>query len=134
MILYQQINPLTRAGIAQLATAAILSTFLSFTSGWRELLVLELGVYMLASGAALVVYGSSRRDIPFPGVATTWLPIGVPFLAAFVVLFGAGLAIAEGGDNVLGGALLVAGYLSLPARSVIRTMTAFRIKNRRPRR
>jgi hypothetical protein len=130
MILYQQTNPLTRAGIAQLATAAILFAFLSFTSGWRELLVLELGVFMVVSGTTLIVYGSTRRVIPFRGLATKWLPIGVPFLAVFVVLFGTGLAIAEDGDNVVGGALLVAGYLSLPARSIFRFVMGVRNRNR----
>jgi hypothetical protein len=55
MILYEQTSSITRSGLAQLATAAILFTFLSFTSGWRELLVLELGVFMVVSGTALVV-------------------------------------------------------------------------------
>lgn len=89
---------------------------------------------MVVSGTALVVYGSKRRVIPFRGLVTKWLPIGVPFLVAFIVLFGTGLAIAENGDNVVGGVLLIAGYLSLPARSVFRTLAAFRIKNGRPRR
>ena len=130
MILSEQTSPITRAGISQLATAAIIFTFLSFTSGWRELLAIELGVYMLVSGVALVAYGNTRRDIPFRGLAVTWLPIGLPFLMAFVVLFGAGLAVAEDGDNFLGGALLIAGYVNLPARSVFRLVTGLRHGNR----
>ena len=130
MILSEPTNPVTRSGLAQLATAAILFAFLSFTSGWRELLVLELGVFMVVSGTTLIVYGSTRRVIPFRGLAIKWLPIGVPFLAAFVVLFGTGLAIAEDGDNVVGGALLIAGYLSLPARSVFQLVIGLRNRNR----
>ena len=85
---------------------------------------------MVVSGTTLIVYGSTRRVIPFRGLATKWLPIGVPFLAVFVVLFGTGLAIAEDGDNVVGGALLVAGYLSLPARSIFRFVMGVRNRNR----
>ena len=121
-------NIITRAGIAQLATSAALATFLSFTSGWRTLLAAELGIYLLLSGAALVVYGSARRDIPLRGLATAWLPIGVPFLLAFIALFGAGLAVAQDGNDAVGIALLTAGYLALPARSVYRLLPA---RNRR---
>ncbi len=129
MILSEPTNSLTSAGVAQLATAAVLVAFLTFTSGWRLLLAAELGVYMLGSGTALIVYGSTRRDIPLRTLASTWLPIGVPFLLAFVVLFGAGLTVAEDGDNVVGGVLLLAGYLALPAKSVFRLLTGFRNKN-----
>ena len=125
MILSEPSNSLTSAGVAQLATAAVLVAFLTFTSGWRLLLAAELGAYILCSGTALIVYGSTRRDVPLRTLASTWLSIGVPFLLAFVVLFGAGLAAAEGGDNVLGGVLLLAGYLALPARSIFRLLAGF---------
>jgi len=35
---------------------------------------------MLASGIALVVYGNTRRDIPFRALTSTWLPIGLGVL------------------------------------------------------
>ncbi|MBT3943229.1 MAG: hypothetical protein HOC77_07275 [Chloroflexi bacterium] len=126
MIHSEPTNSITRAGLAQLTTAAVLATFLSYTTGWRALLVLELGGYMLASGGALVVYGGARRDVPFRKLASTWLPIGIPYLLAFAVLFGVGLALAEDGDNLIGGALLLGGYLALPARSVFRVLAGFR--------
>lgn len=131
MILSKPNNSITRAGIAQLATATVLMAFLSYTSGWRALLALELAAYMLAAGSAMVFYGSTRRNIPFRTLAGTWLPIGIPFLAVFVVLFGVGLAVAEDGDNVIGGALLLAGYLALPTRSVFRLLAGIWIDSRR---
>jgi hypothetical protein len=80
---------------------------------------------MLGNGTALIVYGITRRDIPLSALASTWLPIGLSFLVVFVVLFGAGLAMAEGGDNLIGGILLLAGYFALPARSMLRLLAGF---------
>lgn len=122
MIISHPTIAVTRAGIAQLATSAALAAFLPFMSGWRTLLTAELAVYLLLSGVVLVVYGSARRDLPFRRLATAWLPIGLPFLLAFIVLFGAGLAVAEGGNTSVGVTLLTAGYLALPARSVYRLL------------
>lgn len=130
MIISETTRSITRSGIAQMATSAALVTFLPFMSGWRTLLTAELAVYLLLSGVVLVVYGSARRDLPFRGLATAWLPIGLPFLLAFIVLFGAGLAVAEDGNDGVGIVLLIAGYLALPARSVYRLLAATRTRNR----
>ncbi|MDA1257306.1 MAG: hypothetical protein O3C10_05615 [Chloroflexi bacterium] len=123
---------ITRIGITHVAASAILLAFLTFTSGWRTLLTLEFAAYLALTGGALVVYGMARTDLPFRRLAITWLPVGAPFLLIFLVLFGAGLAVAESGAVGVGIVLLISGYVALPSRSAFRFLEAVGRRNRTP--
>jgi|GEM_PF-704681 hypothetical protein len=112
----------TQAALSQLVTAAVLLTFVSFASGWRLWLTLELTAYFLASGSALLIYARTTRPLPLKTLAETWLPILPIQLVAFLVLLGGGLAIAEGGSSLSGIALLAAGYGALAAQSTLRVL------------
>ncbi len=111
-------------GVAQLATAIVLITFISFTSGWRLWFTLELAAYFLASGVVMIVYANSSRRLPLKALAETWLPILPLQLVAFVVLFGVGVAFAEESSTIVGVVLIAIGYAALAARSVMRLARA----------
>ena len=109
-----------------MATAAVLLTFLTFTSGWRLWLTLELAAYFLASGSALLIYANSSRQLPLKTLAEAWLPLAPIQLIAFWGLFGTGLAIAEESSTFIGILLLALGYGALSVGSVARLLRSGR--------
>lgn len=120
MILKNSVTSGSRAGLVQLAVAAVLFAISPFTSEWRLLATLEVAVYFTLAGGALVVHGSVRRELPLKNLATTWLPINPRILAFFLVLFGSGALIAEDGQSTVGIVLMAVGYVSLGVISMLR--------------
>ena len=104
----------------QLATAAVLLTYLSFTTAWRFWMTVELAGALAISGSVLVVYASATRRLPLKTLVQTWLPMLPIQLAAFLVLFGAGLAFAEYGNLIIGILLISAGYGTFSAQTILK--------------
>ena len=109
-----------RSGVLQLATVAVLLTYLSFTTDWRFWMTVEVAVALAFSGSVLVVYVSTTRRLPLKTLVETWLPMLPIQLAAFLVLFGAGLAFAEYGSSMIGILLTTAGYGTFSARTILK--------------
>ena len=109
-----------RTGVWQLATAAVLITYFSFTSDWRFWITVELAGVLSLTGFVLVLYASTTRRLPLKTLVETWLPMPPIQLAAFLVLFGAGLAFAEYGSSMIGIILLTAAYGTFSAQSIMK--------------
>ena len=109
-----------RSGVLQLATAAVLLTYLSFTTDWRFWITVEVAGALALSGSVLVVYASAARRLPFKTLIETWLPMLPIQLAAFLVLFGAGLVFAEFGSSMIGILLITAGYGTFSAQTILK--------------
>ncbi len=111
-----------RSGISQLATVAVLVTYLFFTTDWRFWIVVELAGALAFSGSLLVVYAITSRDLPFRNYVETWLPMPPIQLVIFLVLWGAGLAFAENGSSLMGIVLITAGYGTFSAQSILKVV------------
>lgn len=109
-----------RTGVMQLATVAVLLTYLSFTTDWRFWMTVEVAGALSFSGSVLVVYASTARRLPLKTLVETWLPMLPIQLAAFLVLFGAGLAFAEYGNLIIGILLTTAGYGTFSAQTILK--------------
>ena len=109
-----------RTGVLQLATAAVLLTYLSFTADWWFWMTVEVARALLFSGSVLVVYASTTRRLPLKTHVETWLPVLPIQLAAFLVLFGAGLVFAEYGSSMIGILLITAGYATISAQTILK--------------
>ena len=109
-----------RTGVAQLATVAVLLTYLSFTTEWRFWMTVEVASALAFSGSVLVVYAITTRRLPFKTLVETWLPMLPIQLAAFLALFGAGLAFAEYGNLIIGILLTTAGYGTFSAQTILK--------------
>ena len=109
-----------RSGVLQLATVAVLLTYLSFTTDWRFWMTVEVAGALAFSGSVLVVYASTTRRLPLKTLVETWLPMLPIQLAAFLVLFGAGLAFAEYGTLMIGILLTTAGYGTFSAQTILK--------------
>ena len=101
--------------------AALLS-YLLFTTDWRFWITVELVGALAFSGLVLVVYASTTRRLPFRALVETWLPMPPFQLAAFLVLYGAGLAFAENGSSLTGIVLITAGYGTFSAQSTLKVV------------
>ena len=109
-----------RSGVSQLATVAVLLTYLSFTTEWRFWMTVEVAGALAFSGSVLVVHASSTRRLPLKTLVETWLPLRPIQLAVFLVLFGAGLAFAEYGNLIIGILLITAGYGTFSAQTILK--------------
>ena len=109
-----------RSGILQLATVAVLLTYLSFTTAWRFWVTVEVAGALAFNGSMLVVYASTTRRLPLKKFVETWLPMLPIQLSAFLVLFGAGLAFAEYGSSMIGILLITAGYGTFSAQTILK--------------
>ncbi len=109
-----------RSGVLQLATVAVLLTYLSFTTDWRFWMTVEVAGALALSGSVLVVYASTTRRLPLKTLVETWLPMLPIQLAAFLVLFGAGLAFAEYGNLIIGFLLTIAGYGAFSSPTILK--------------
>ena len=109
-----------RTGVLQLATVAVLLTYLPFTTDWRFWMTVEVAGALAFSGSVLVVYASATRRLPLKTLIETWLPMLPIQLAAFLVLFGAGLAFAEYGSSMIGILLTIAGYGTFSALTILK--------------
>ena len=89
---------------------AVLLTYLPFTTDWRFWMTVEVAGALAFSGSVLVVYASATRRLPLKTLIETWLPMLPIQLAAFLVLFGAGLAFGEYGSLMIGILLTTARY------------------------
>ncbi len=111
-----------RSGILQLAAVAVLVTYLFFTTDWRFWIVVELAGALAFSGSLLVVYAIVTRHLPFRTYVETWLPMPPIQLVIFLVLWGAGLALAENGSSLTGFVLITAGYGTFSAQSILKVV------------
>ena len=109
-----------RSGVSQLATAAVLLAYLLFTSEWRFWITVELAIVLVFSGSLLVLYASTARRLPFRKDVETWLPMLPIQLAAFLVLYGSGLAFTEQGSSMIGIFLITAGYATFSVQSILK--------------
>ncbi len=109
-----------RPGILQLATVAVMLTYLLFTTNWRFWITVELAGIFAFNGLLLVVYASITRRLPLRTLVQTWLPVPSIQLVIYLVLFGAGLALAENGNATAGIVLLAAGYVTLSAKTLLK--------------
>ena len=111
-----------RSGVLQLATVAVLLTYLLFTNDWQFWITVELIGALAFSGLLLVVYATTTRYLPFRTYIETWLPMPPIQLAAFLVLYGAGLAFAENGNSIISLILITAGYGTFSAQSILKVV------------
>ena len=114
-----------RSGVLQLATVAVLLTYLSFTTDWRFWIIVEVAGALAFSGSVLVVYASTTRRLPLKTLVETWLPMLPIQLAAFLVVFGAGVAFAEYGSSIIGILLITAGYGTFSAQTIWKAVKKF---------
>ena len=111
-----------RSGVLQLATVAVLLIYLSFTTDWRFWMTVEVAGALAFSGSVLVVYASTTQRLPLTTLVETWLPMLPIQLAAFLVLFGAGLAFAEYVNSIIGILLTTAGYCTFSAQTILKAV------------
>ncbi len=111
-----------RPGLFQLATVAVLLSYLLFTNDWLFWITVELVGALAFSGSLLVVYASTTRSLPFRTYIETWFPMPPIQLGAFLALFGAGLAFAENGNSLTGIILITAGYGTFSAQSILKVV------------
>ena len=109
-----------RSGVLQLATAAVLLTYLSFATDWRFCITVEVAGALAISGSVLVVSASTTRRLPLKTLVETWMPMLPIHFAAFLVLFGAGLVFAEYGSSIIGILLITAGYGTFSAQTILK--------------
>ncbi len=83
-------------------------------------MTVEVAAALGFSGSVLVVYASTTRSLPLKTLVETWLPMLPIQLAAFLVLFGAGLVFAEYGSTIIGILLSTAGYGTFSARTILK--------------
>ena len=98
----------------------VLLAYLLFTTAWRFWMTVEVAGALAFSGSVLVVYASTTRRLPLKTLVETWLPMLPIQLAAFLVLFGAGLAFAEYGNSMIGILLTIAGYGTFSAQTILK--------------
>ncbi len=85
-------------------------------------MTVEVASALAFSGSVLIVYASTARSLPLRTLVETWLPMLPIQLAAFLVLFGAGLAFAEYGSLIIGILLTTAGYATFSAQTILKVV------------
>ena len=108
------------SGVLQFATAAVLLTYLSFTTGWWFWITVGVAGALAISGSVLVGSASTTRRLPLKTLVETWMPMLPIHFAAFLVLFGAGLVFAEYGSSMIGILLITAGYGTFSAQTILK--------------
>ena len=83
-------------------------------------MTVEVAGALVLSGSVLVVYASTTRRLPLKSLVETWLPMLPIQLAAFLVLFGAGLVFVEYGSSMIGILLTTAGYATFSAQTILK--------------
>lgn len=109
-----------RPGTLQLATVAVMLTYLLFTTNWRFWLTVELAAAFTLNGSLLIVYASTNRRLPLRTLVHNWSPVPSIQLVIFLVLLGVGLGLAESGNSIAGIFLIVAGYATLSAQTFLK--------------
>ena len=85
-------------------------------------MTVEVASALSFSGSVLVVYASTTRRLPLKSLVETWLPMLPIQLAAFLVLFGAGLVFVEYGSSMIGILLTTAGYATFSAQTILKVV------------
>ena len=83
-------------------------------------MTVEVASALSFSGSVLVVYASINRRLPLRALVETWFPMLPIQLAVFLVFFGAGLAVAEYGNLIIGILLTTAGYGTFSAQTIFK--------------
>ena len=83
-------------------------------------MTVELAGALAFSGSVLLAYAGTTRRLPLRTLVETWLPMLPIQLAAFLVLFGAGLAFAGYGSLMIGILLFTAGYGTFSAQTILK--------------
>lgn len=81
---------------------------------------MEVAGALALSGSVLVVYASTTRRLPLKTLVETWMPMLPVQLAAFLVLFGAGLVFAEYLSSIIGILLITTGYGTFSAQTILK--------------
>ena len=83
-------------------------------------MTVEVASALSFSGSVLVVYASTNRRLPLRALVETWFLMLPIQLAVFLVFFGAGLAVAEYGNLIIGILLTTAGYGTFSAQTIFK--------------